>query len=386
MKTNRINVAICAMLLLLLPAFANLSVLNASTQSKQDGGSLTVAFDNLSKLATFEKVEPKEYEHLFPEELGTAQGVIAPNSHLRDEILKILKEIPYTYLYSEARTQNDKISRCYIEQLPSGKCQMMYVLVGNGSNDVVAALFTDAPIKKYEDFGDTFKQATFEEVEEAVVKTNAECPIVVGSGMEMSSMAINDRFWTIRMKLNTLGKGLSGINKEQGKTTLKGVGKYLISQVFNLNIGFRMVFTDETGESTTLILEHQDLAEILNDTDITPDDVLQTYIENSKKACPLEIAKGMTMTDISLVEDVLCQEITVDEDAYSIDLLNANRSSIKQNMAALISSGQDQSLSLIAEWLVKANKGLGYMYIGNKSEKTALIVFSCEELKELLSL
>lgn len=55
-------------------------------------------------------------------------------------------------------------------------------------------------------------------------------------------------------------------------------------------------------------------------------------------------------------------------------------------MSELISSGQDQSLALVAEWLVKTNKGLGYMYIGNESEKIALILFSCEELKELLSL
>lgn len=377
-------------LLFILPTICNIGIISASTQtlfsSNIDGGSLMEAFSKLSKLETFEQINPKEFDHLFPEELGESQGLIAPNSHLRNEILKILKEIPYTYLYSESRTQNDKISRCYIESTNVGKCQMMYVIVGNGGNDVVVALFSGAQIKKYEDFGDSFKMASFEEVEEAVVKTNAECPIVVGSGMEMTSMAINDRYWTIRMKINTNGIGLSGINKEQGKTMLKGVGKYQISQVFNLNIGFRMIYTSEAGESTTFILEHEDLAEILNDTDITPHDVLQTYIENNKKAFPLEIEKGMYMTDISFIEDVLCHEITIDENVYSIDLLNSNSASIKQNLSELISTGQDQSLAIVAEWLVKVNKGLGYMYIGNESEKIALILFSCEELKELLSL
>lgn len=377
-------------LLFILPTIFNVGIINASEQthfsSNIDEGSLTEAFSKLSKLETFEQINPKDFDHLFPEELGELKGLIAPNSHLRDDILKILKEIPSTYLYSEARTQNDKISRCYIEQTNSDKYQMMYVIVGKGGNDVVIGLFSGAQVQKYEDFGKEFKQASFEEVEDAVVKTNAECPIIIGAGMEMTSMAINDKYWTIRMKINTHGNGLSSINKEQGKTVLKGVGKYQISQVFNLNIGFRMVYISETGESTTLILEHEDLAEILNDTDITPDDVLQTYIENNKKACPLEIEKGMYMTDISFIEDVLCHEITVDENVYSIDLLNSNSASIKQNMSEIISSGQDKTLALVAEWLVKANKGLGYMYIGNESEKIALILFSCEELKELLTL
>lgn len=382
--------AICVIaLLIILPTNGNVCVINASSQTmvsyNKEEGSLMGAFTKLSKLDTFEKIDPKEYEHLFPEEFGDSQGLVAPNSHLRDEILKILKEIPYTYLYSESRTQNDKISRCYIEPTNSGKCQMMYVIVGNGGNDVVVGLFSGAQIKKYEEFGDSFKQEPFEEVEEAVVKNNAECPIVVSSGVELTSMAINDRYLTIRMKIDTNGIGLSGINKEQGKTTLKGIGKYQVSQFFNLNIGVKIVCTSETGESTTLIFEHEDLAEILNDTDVSPEDVLQTYIENNKKACPLEIEEGMYMTDVSFIEDILCHVITVDEGMYSIDLLNENSQTLKQNISELISSGQEQMLVTIARWLVKVNKGFAYMYVGNESEEIATIVFTSEELEDLLS-
>lgn len=376
-------------LLIVYSIIGNVGILSASTPikliSNADEGSLMNAFSKLSRLNSFTKINPQEYKQLFPEKLGDSQGLIAPDSQSRVDIIKILKEIPDTYFYSESRTQDDKFLRCYIEQVSSGKYQMMYVTVGTGDNDVVIALFSGAQVKTYEEFGDFLIKASFEDVKESVVKTNAECPIVLGSGMEMTSMSINDKYWTIEIKINTNGYGLSGFNKDQGKTLIKGVDKYQISQIYNLNIGYKMVFTSETGESKVLIFEHKDLAEVLNDTDITTDDVLQTYIENNKKACPLEMEKGMFLTDVSYSGDILCHEISVDEKLYSIDLLNSNSASIKRNMEELISSGKDQTMTVIAEWLIKANKGLGYTYLGKDSKKTASIVFSCEELKKLLS-
>lgn len=274
MKVKEIITKVFCLIMLyaILPAFGNICIINASTQtscsSNIDKGSLYKAFLELSNLDTFEKFNTEEIDYLFPPELGKSQGLIAPNSHLRDDILKILKDIPYNHLYSETRSQKDNISRCYIEQLPSGIYQMMYVIVGHGSNDVVIALFTNEQVNKFTDFGNAIKQVNFEELEDTVLKINAECPILVAKGIEMISMSIDEKYWTIRIKIIANEKDLSCMSKEFGRTLLNVVSKYNISQVFNLNIGLKLVFTNDAGDESIIFMEHDDLANILNDIDI----------------------------------------------------------------------------------------------------------------------
>ena len=192
------------------------------------------------------------------------------------------------------------------------------------------------------------------------------------------------------MKINTLGKGfVEGYEgdgaKDMAKTMIKGFNKEQICAIFNLNVGFKMVLTTENDETRTIVLEPSDIAEILNDTDATPEESLNIIIENSKKSCPLDMQNGMVMTDIELVDGILLTEITVDEDRYSMAALESSMTTIRQNMINLIQQEQDMLTVEIANCLVKTNNGMGYVYIGNKSQHAVKLVFTSEELKAIMN-
>lgn len=352
--------------------------------------SLSRAFEKISKLPDFHAMSKSELDGRFPEKLGNVKCVVYGNADPRQKVLEILKEIPKELLYSVQHTENDKITRIYIEESPNGEAQMLYAFVGKDGNDLVVSLFSGATLSVYQKEGDSLKEATFEEAEGYVTSYNAECPMAVGLTTEITSMSINHQYWTIRMKINTLGKGfVEGYEgdgaKDMAKTMIKGFNKEQICAIFNLNVGFKMVLTTENDETRTIVLEPSDIAEILNDTDATPEESLNIIIENSKKSCPLDMQNGMVMTDIELVDGILLTEITVDEERYSMAALDSSMATIRQNMINLIQQEQDMLTVEIANCLVKTNNGMGYVYIGNKSQHAVKLVFTSEELKAIMN-
>ena len=345
---------------------------HVKSQRVENSTNLSFAFDKISKLPDFHTMSKSELEGMYPPEWGNVSCVVYRNAEPRQKVLEILKEIPHELLYSVQHTENDKITRIYIEVASNGKAQMLYTFIGKGPNDLVVSLFNGASLDVYQKAGDSLKENTYEEMEGYITNYNAECPMIVGPTSEITSMSINHRYWTIRMKVNTFGKGfVEGYEgekaKSMAKTMLKGFNKEQICTLFNLKVGFKMVLTTENDESRTIVLEPLDIAEIMNDTDTTPEESLNIYIENSKKSCPFDMQNGMVMIDVRLVDGILFTEISVDEDKYSMAAFESNIATIRQNLINVIEQEQDMMTVEIANWLVKTNNGMGYIYTGNKS-------------------
>lgn len=323
-------------------------------------------------------------------DLGNAECVIAPNSDSRTKVIEILREIPYDLFYSEYRDEHDYIKRVYIETDSNGNTFMLLAIIGNGGNDLGAILYRGASIDVYRKAGDALKENNYEEIEEAVISYNAECPMVLGPTIEITSMSINHEYWTIRMKVNTFGIGLNQNtedveNKNRAMSALKAFEKYHVSKLFNLRIGFKVVLTSETGESLSIALEYEDLAEILNDTDESPEQVIEEFVRNNKNQCPFDIGIGMIMTDLKLFEDLLVIELVVDENVYSIDLMRSNIAEMRENIANMIRLKQDLLIETIAEFLVQTDRGFGYLYTGDISNQAVIVFLRSEELRELLN-
>ena len=150
-------------------------------------------------------------------------------------------------------------------------------------------------------------------------------------------------------------------------------------------MGFKLVLTTENDETRTIVLESSDIAEILNDTDVTPEESLNMIIENNKKSCPLDMQNGMVMTDIGLVNGILLTEITVDEDLYSMSVMESNKAIIRQDIIEMIQQEKDMMAVKMAEILLKTNNGMGYIYIGNTSKYAVRLVFTSEELRAIMN-
>ena len=352
--------------------------------------SLSRAFEKISKLPKFHTMSRSELDGMFPKKLGSVKCVVYGNADPRQKVLAILKEIPKELLYSVHHTKNDKITRIYIEESPNGEVQMLYAFVGKGGNDLLVSLFSGASLSIYQKEGDSLKEYSFEDMEGYVTNFNAECPKVMGLTSEITSMAINRRYWTVRLKVNSFGKGFvedyeGDGAKDMAKTMIKGFNKEQISAIFNLNVGFKLVLTTENDETRTIVLESSDIAEILNDTDVTPEESLNMIIENNKKSCPLDMQNGMVMTDIGLVNGILLTEITVDEDLYSMSVMESNKAIIRQDIIEMIQQEKDMMAVKMAEILLKTNNGMGYIYIGNTSKYAVRLVFTSEELRAIMN-
>ena len=350
---------------------------------------LSRAFEKISDLPNFHTIPKSELKGMYPKELGNVKCVICANAHSRPEVLQILKEIPFELLYSEYRTDRDKITRCYIEKDANGDAHMLAAIVGWGGNDLVVTYFSDANIDLYQKEGDKLKENSFEEIEECVTNVNAECPIVIGPNSEITSMSINRKYWTVRMKINTNGVGFEkDINNEAGKkramTMLKAFEKSQISKLFNLRISLKAIITIESRESYTFILEPNDIASILNDTDTTPEQALTEYVEMNKNACPIKIEKGMYMSDIKYENNVLTTIFSMDETEYSIDQLKENSKILRAINENIIRLNQDKMEVMVAKWLVALNSDKEIIYKGNTTEKSVSILFTADQLRQFL--
>ena len=394
---NKLLVLIGIYLLLVLAGIEKVNANDNNTlppqlklQHADTSSSLSRAFEKISKLPKFQVMSKLDLDGMFPENLGNVRCVVYANADPRQKVLEILKEIPKDLLYSVQHTENDKITRIYIEESPNGEAQMLYAFVGKGGNDLVVTLFCGASLSVYQKEGDSLKEHTFEEMEGYVANFNAECPKVTGLTSEVTSMAINRQYWTVRMKVNSFGKGfVDDFEEEKAKdmaiTVIKGFNKDRISAIFNLRVGLKMVLTTENDETRVIVLEPSDIAEILNDTDSTPEETLNMIIENNKKSCPLDMQNGMVMTDIELVNGILLSEITVDEDLYSMSAMESNKALLRQDIIEILQQEQDMMAVKMVEMLLKTNNGMGYIYIGNKSKHTVRLVFTSEELRAIMN-
>lgn len=359
-------------------------------QKGENTTSLSHAFSEVAKLPNFQLMTKSELNEHYPRELGCVKCVVCGNAYSRSEVLQILKAIPFELLYSEYRTERDKITRCYIEKDANGVAHMLIAIVGWGGNDLVVTYFCGANIELYQKEGDKFKDNSFEEIEEYIITFNAECPKVIGPNSEITSMSINRQYWTVRVKIDTNGVGFGkDINNEERKkralTMLKAFGKYQISKLFNLRIGFKGVITIETGESYTFLLEYSDIASILNDTDITPEQALTEYVEMNKKNCPLKVEDGIYMTDIKYENNILTTVFSMDETEYSIDQMRENITLFRAMNENVIRLNQDKMAVMVVKWLVAMDCGKEIIYKGDTTGKSMSIFFTANQLRQLLT-
>ena len=116
---------------------------NADNIGVQKEHSLENAFTDISELPYFQTIYSVSLTKECPYQLGAGKVTICGNSKSRDLVLEILEKIPQKFLFSERRTDNNKIRRFYIEEYDEEKYNLLYVFVGIGGNDLVAILFTN---------------------------------------------------------------------------------------------------------------------------------------------------------------------------------------------------------------------------------------------------
>lgn len=353
---------------------------------------LQTALEKIEALKGFSKLTKEQIQNMGqPGQFvgkGEVRGIIAPNADSRKEVIGILKEIPSQYFIQERRTERDKLSRLYVMPNDKGSSDMMFTFIGKGGNDLVIILMSGKSESFYLQECESAKEITYEEFEEVIASQNAELPVTLSDGLQMTGMYVNPQYMTIRMKIDTKGKGLVLMDekqaKEKGGAMLAGLLKQHISKIFSLGIGLKIVLIPEIGNRMEIIFDRDELSDMLNDEQTTSEDSLNIYIENTRLGCPVYIEDGVVMTDIYKNNGLLYMVFEIDENLYSIANFNNSKDAIKENMTSIFKLGDDQLTVILLELLKSSNHGLAYRYKGNSSGSIADIIFSADEIMAII--
>lgn len=109
---------------------------------------------------------------------------------------------------------------------------------------------------------------------------------------------------------------------------------------------------------------------------------LRSMIEETDNTFPQKIEEGVVMKKIYLEGDYVIYQAECDEDILDMKLLNQNKSNMKQAIKKNLKSS-DPEITMFRKTCIKANKGLGYKYVGDTSGQSVLIRFSCKELESM---
>lgn len=107
--------------------------------------------------------------------------------------------------------------------------------------------------------------------------------------------------------------------------------------------------------------------------------LLKADIEESNKSCPMDIEEGLTVKRMYMDGDYVIYYVVCDEDVVDMDVLSQNKSKLRRIIKKNLNNA-DENIREFKKMCKNANKGIGYKYVGDTSEKSFYIRFSSSEL------
>ena len=139
----------------------------------------------------------------------------------------------------------------------------------------------------------------------------------------------------------------------------------------------------KTGDLLTLKLSSEEIKKAMRSDAATPMQLLESMVTLANGYMPKEIADGITLLNMTIEDNgVVYYNYLMDENLYSIDLLEASKDALKEeNRAGLsqLSAAEAADLKRVSA----ANYSLGYRYQGDTTGKSMEVIFSVDELNEL---
>ena len=108
---------------------------------------------------------------------------------------------------------------------------------------------------------------------------------------------------------------------------------------------------------------------------------LKKAITEANDSYPMKVEDGVVAKKCYLDGDFVMYDYECDEDVVDMDILSQNKSNVKQVVKKNLRNADAETL-MFKRMCEKANKGIGYKYIGKTSGKAVIIKFSCQELKK----
>lgn len=112
--------------------------------------------------------------------------------------------------------------------------------------------------------------------------------------------------------------------------------------------------------------------------------LLKEGIAEANSEFPMTAEDGIVVKKCYLDGDYVMYNYECDEDVLDMDLMEQNKYEVKQNIKRNLKNA-DADAVMFKQLCLKANKGLGYKFIGDRTGKTVFIRLSCQELESMRS-
>lgn len=109
---------------------------------------------------------------------------------------------------------------------------------------------------------------------------------------------------------------------------------------------------------------------------------LKKAIAEANNSYPMKVEEGVVAKRCYLAGEYVMYDYECDEDVIDMDILSQNKSKVKQAIKKNIKNADAETL-MFKRMCEKANKGIGYKYVGKTSGKSVFIRFSSEEVKTI---
>lgn len=108
--------------------------------------------------------------------------------------------------------------------------------------------------------------------------------------------------------------------------------------------------------------------------------LLKEGIAEANSEFPMTAEEGIVVKKCYLDGDYVMYNYECDEDVLDMDLMEQNKYEVKQNIKKNL---KNADAVMFKQLCLKANKGLGYKFIGDRTGKTVFIRLSCQELESM---
>ena len=158
------------------------------------------------------------------------------------------------------------------------------------------------------------------------------------------------------------------------KITNKILGTFLLLSL--LTIGTRNLCFAQSDNDENLTPEELEILESMN-----PVDVLKLGIQAANSECPFEIDEGMVCTKIIMEKKNVMYYVECDEILFDISTLSDASDLLKAILVEEFNNTEDPDIAMFRNMCKKAGYGIGYCFVGNKSQKKVKAALSAKELK-----
>ena len=140
----------------------------------------------------------------------------------------------------------------------------------------------------------------------------------------------------------------------------------------------------KTGDLLTLKLTSEEIKKAMRSEAATPMQLMEAMVSMANNYMPKQIEEGITLMSMTIEDGVVYYNYLMDENLYSIDMLEIQKEAIKEeNRAALSQLSPAEATDL--KRVSAANYSLGYRYQGDTTGKSMEVIFSVDELNELFN-